>query len=149
MSLVKRAWQGSEMYCLCCEARSTLYTCLSYISRSSRQAMGLNLLINLYGPIDLSLNFVRSSTLLYIWLMKLQEKPYHLPETPGIFFFYQDSFSIDSNGLFSRVFWCLSPHWVLKKIFMTQKIIWSPMSVTFYIDVSCEFLCYYFHNVDR
>jgi len=38
---VKRAWSGSEMYCLSYEVRNTLCTCFSYIHRPSWQAIGL------------------------------------------------------------------------------------------------------------
>jgi len=87
MGLVKRALSGSEMYCLCCEVRNMLCTCLSYISRSSCQAVGFHLLVNLYGPIDLGLNVARSLTSFYPSLAKLSETPYR-PKTLGIYFFY-------------------------------------------------------------
>ena len=64
MGLVMRAWLGSEVYCLSCEVTKMLCTSLSYIGRSSRQAMEFNISINLYGPIDLGLNLACCSNLL-------------------------------------------------------------------------------------
>jgi len=53
------------MYFLSCEMWDTLCTCLSYIGRSNQQAMGFNLSINLYGPMNLGLNLAPSSISLY------------------------------------------------------------------------------------
>jgi len=64
MGLVMTVWLGSEMYCLHCEARNTLCTCLSYIGRSSRHAMKFNLLIDLYGQTDIWLNLAHNSNFL-------------------------------------------------------------------------------------
>jgi len=59
--------------------------CLSYIGRSSRQAIKFDLSINLYGPIDLGLYLARSSTSLYPSLAKLPGKKKEL-ETPIVCF---------------------------------------------------------------
>jgi len=59
--------------------------------------------------------------------VRLFEKLYHIPNIPGISFFYQHSFSVGFNGMLSRVFWDVPSYWMLK-ISMTQKIILLSMS---------------------
>jgi len=79
------AWLASGMYFLSREMWNTLCMYLSYIGKSTWQAMGFNISINLHDPIDLSLNWAHSLTSLYfssrnflknlIIYLKLQRSP--------------------------------------------------------------------------
>ena len=138
MDLITTTWSGSEMYCLSREVTNTLCTCLSYISRSGRQVVEFDLsheLIwckrswpqfrsqcNLRTPL---FGEVFWKTLSYtINSRKKLKSP-----LSDLSFSYQHSFFIGSNGMLPRVLWDKSPYWMLKKIFMTQKMILLSMSV--------------------
>ena len=51
--------------------------------------------------------------------------------------------------MLSRVFWDMLPYWMLKKTFMTQKMIFLSMLVVSYPDVLCRILYSCYQNVDR
>ena len=79
------AWSTFGMYFLSCKIWNTLCMRLSYIGISGWQAMRFNLLVKLYGLIDLSINLFHSLTSLYfssrnflknlIIYLKLQRSP--------------------------------------------------------------------------